>query len=116
MSSPLFSAAIQRKIEKQVMALLNERADFLSEMTAESTRAAGERWDCLTIGALGKGQIQIANAKHLEIDASKTRRAWMLEFCDTMLDFYPREIRKIDSRIKQFEEVKTFWLAKPDEH
>ena len=73
-------------------------------------------WDCLTIGALGKGQIQIANAKHLEIDATKTRCAWMLEFCDTMLDFYPREIRKIDSRVKQFEKVKAFWLAKPDAH
>lgn len=218
MNSPIFIAATQRKIERQVMALLNDRADFLSEMTAESTRAAGDaiesiieesfgailgdlcgeysdsfarramadlafkdsvgnyvvvdvkthregtafnmpnltsvdrlarfyeddanyfvilmikyavtgtkvavsvvhflpiehlRWDCLTVGALGKGQIQIANAKHLEIDSTKPRRAWMLEFCDTMLDFYPREIRKIDVRIKQFEKVKAFWLAKP---
>ncbi|MBM3854535.1 MAG: hypothetical protein FJ399_15530 [Verrucomicrobia bacterium] len=74
------------------------------------------RWDCLTIGALGKGQVQIANARSLEIDAGKTRRAWMLEFCDTMLDFYPREIRKIDSRIRQFEKVRAFWLAKPEGH
>ena len=71
-------------------------------------------WDCLTVGALGKGQIQIANAKHLEFDVKKSRRSWMLEFCDTMLEFYPKELRKISTRIKQFEKVKEFWLAKPE--
>ena len=70
------------------------------------------KWSCLTIGALGKGQIQIASARHLEFDASGSRKAWMLEFCDTMLDFYPREARKIGERIKLFEKVKAFWLAK----
>ena len=43
------------------------------------------KWDCLIIGALGTGQIQIANSKHIEIPPSQQRRAWMLEFCDTML-------------------------------
>ena len=71
-------------------------------------------WDCLTVGALGRGQIQIANAKHLEFDPHRTRRAWMLEFCDTMLDFYPKEALKIETRIKQFEKVKAFWLAKKE--
>jgi len=71
-------------------------------------------WDCLTIGALGKGQIQIANARNIEIDPAKSRRTWMLAFCDTMLEFYPREIRKIDLRIQQFEKVKAFWLAKKE--
>lgn len=70
------------------------------------------KWSCLTIGALGKGQIQIANAKHLEFDTAASRRSWMLEFCDIMLDFYPREVRKIGLRISQFEKVKAFWLAK----
>lgn len=69
-------------------------------------------WSCLTIGALGKGQIQIANAKHLEFDPVVSRKSWMLEFCDIMLDFYPREVRKIGLRITQFEKVKAFWLAK----
>ena len=71
-------------------------------------------WECLTSGALGKGQIQIANAKHIEIDGTKTRRAWMLEFCDSVLDFYPREISKIGLRMKQFEKIKAFWLTKAD--
>jgi hypothetical protein len=73
------------------------------------------KWDCLTIGALGTGQIQIANAKHIEIESSTTRCAWMLQFCDVVLDFYPREIAKITKRIAQFEKVKQFWLAKADE-
>jgi hypothetical protein len=70
------------------------------------------KWDCLTIGALGTGQIQIADSKRIEIDPSQTRRAWMLEFCDTVLAFYPREIVKITKRIGKFEKVKEFWLAK----
>lgn len=71
------------------------------------------KWSCLTIGALGKGQIQIANAKHLEFDPAASRKSWMLEFCDLMLDFYPREIRKIGRRVTQFEKLKAFWLAQP---
>jgi hypothetical protein len=72
------------------------------------------KWDCLTIGALGTGQIQIANSKHIEIDPGQNRRAWMLEFCDTMLAFYPKEIAKITKRIGKFEKVKEFWLSKPE--
>ena len=72
------------------------------------------KWSCLTLGALGAGQIQIANSKHIEIDSTKTRRSWMLEFCDNVLQFYPREIIKINKRIGKFEKVKEFWLAKKD--
>ena len=72
------------------------------------------KWDCLTIGALGTGQIQIADSKRIEIDPSQKRRAWMLEFCDTVLTFYPREIVKITKRIGKFEKVKEFWLSKAD--
>ena len=72
------------------------------------------KWDCLTLGALGTGQIQIADSKRIEIDPSQKRRAWMLEFCDTVLAFYPREIVKITKRIGKFEKVKEFWLSKPE--
>ena len=73
------------------------------------------KWDCLTIGALGTGQIQIADSKRINIDPSQKRRVWMLQFCDTVLAFYPREIAKIHRRISKFEKVKEFWLAKPEE-
>lgn len=219
MKSPIFSSGAHVEIEEKVLKLLNQQADFLSERTAESTRAAGDaiqsiiednfekilgahggeysasfarramadlafkdqpgnyyvvdvkthreetafnmpnltsvdrlarfyeddsnffvmlmvkysvtgtqvtvskvhfvpiehlKWSCLTIGALGTGQIQIANSKHIEFDSTKTRRAWMLDFCKNVLEFYPREIAKTTKRISQFEKVKEFWLAKQD--
>jgi hypothetical protein len=217
MKSPIFNSGANVEIENKVLKRLNEQVDFLSERTAESTRAAGDaiqsiiednfekilgehggeysasfarramadlafkdkianyyvvdvkthreetafnmpnltsvdrlarfyeddsnffvmlmvkygvigtrvtvskvhfvpieylKWSCLTIGALGTGQIQIANSKHIEIDSTKSRRDWMLEFCDNVLEFYPREIAKTTKRISQFEKVKKFWLAK----
>lgn len=71
-------------------------------------------WDCLTIGALGTGQIQIANANHINIIDGYSRKQWMLELCDVMLDFYPREITKITDRIGYIERVKQNWQDKPD--
>ncbi|MGH9684581.1 MAG: hypothetical protein ACRD4S_13340 [Candidatus Acidiferrales bacterium] len=71
-------------------------------------------WSCLTIGALGIGQIQIANARNITIDLEKTRRSWMLDLCETILQFYPREIIKIGKRVAKFEKVREFWLAKED--
>jgi hypothetical protein len=38
----------------------------------------------------------------------------MLEFCDTMLEFYPKEILKIAIRTSRFEEIKKFWEIKID--
>ncbi len=220
MKSPLFEPQLRDAIERKVLNLLNEQADFLSADIAESTRAAGDaiqsiiedhfadilgdligeysasfarramadlafkdklgnyyvvdvkthrestafnmpnltsvdrlarfyedemnffvmlmvkyavtgtkatvravhfvpiehlKWDCLTIGALGTGQIQIADSKRVEIDQSQKRRAWMLEFCDTVLAFYAKEIAKITGRIGKFEKVKEFWLSKPED-
>jgi len=39
----------------------------------------------------------------------------MLEFCDTVLSFYPREIHKIKKRVAKFQKVKDLWVAKKDE-
>lgn len=71
-------------------------------------------WDCLTIGALGWGQIQIANSNNITINPQYSRKAWMLEFCDTMLEFYPKEIAKIDKRIERFRKVRDEWETRPD--
>jgi len=49
-------------------------------------------WSCLTIGALGWGQIQIANANTVKIVLKNSRKKWMLELCDIMLEFYPKEV------------------------
>ena len=72
-------------------------------------------WSCLTIGALGWGQIQIANANHILINPHYSRKRWMLEFCEAVLTFYPREITKIGERIREFELVREYWLSQPDD-
>lgn len=71
-------------------------------------------WDCLTIGALGWGQIQIANANAVKIVPGNSRRKWMLELCDSLLKFYPKGIRKIRKRIDRFKQVRKFWEKKSD--
>ena len=38
-------------------------------------------WDCLTIGALGWGQIQIANSNRITINPHYSRKRWMIELC-----------------------------------
>ena len=69
-------------------------------------------WDCLTIGALGWGQIQIANANVISIDRELTRKKWMLQLCDALDVFYPKEILKIEKRIDRFAKVRAFWENK----
>lgn len=72
-------------------------------------------WDCLTVGALGWGQIQIANSNHIVISPHYARKTWMLELCDIMMEFYPKEIAKIGNRIDRFKEIRQFWLEKLDD-
>jgi hypothetical protein len=69
-------------------------------------------WDCLTVGALGWGQIQIANSNLISVRPHYSRRQWMLELCDVMLEFHPKEIGKVHARVEYFEKVKAFWQAK----
>jgi len=66
-------------------------------------------WDCLTIGALGWGQIQIANSNRIVLNPHNSPKQWMLELCDTLLEFYPKEVGKIQERIEYFENVKSRW-------
>jgi len=71
-------------------------------------------WDCLTIGALGWGQIQIANANRIVVNPGYSRKKWMLELCDVLFEFYPKEIEKAKHRIEYFRNVKKRWEEKPD--
>jgi len=71
-------------------------------------------WDCLTIGALGWGQVQIANASKMVIKPEYSRKKWMLELCNFLFEFYPHEIEKIKGRIKYFKKVKQKWEQKAD--
>lgn len=71
-------------------------------------------WECLTVGALGWGQIQIANANIITINEGFSRKKWMLQLCEIMLEFYPKEIGKIGKRIDYFKHLKERWLQKPE--
>lgn len=71
-------------------------------------------WSCLTLGALGWGQIQIANSNNIIINETNTRKKWMLQLCDMLDYFYPNEIAKITKRIDHFKKVREFWEKQPD--
>ncbi|MGQ9873376.1 hypothetical protein [Leptodesmis sp.] len=71
-------------------------------------------WNCLTIGALGWGQIQIANSNLITVNPRYSRKQWMLELCDALADFYPREIGKIEERMTYFTQVRQFWFSRSD--
>ena len=71
-------------------------------------------WDCLTVGALGWGQIQISNSNFIRMNHGYSRKKWMLNLCEIMFDFYPKEIQKIQERIGRFQEVKRHWEQKTD--
>lgn len=71
-------------------------------------------WDCLTIGALGWGQIQIANSNRIVINERNTRRKWMLQLCDALDVFYPNEIGKITERIAHFKKIREYWEGQPN--
>ena len=69
-------------------------------------------WDCLTVGSLGWGQIQILDSKNIRLAERKSRKEWMLRLCDVMLEFYPREAGKVRERIQRFEQVNEYWRRK----
>jgi hypothetical protein len=71
-------------------------------------------WGCLTLGALGWGQIQIANSNIIKINTHNTRKNWMLQLCDALDLFYPNEITKIVRRIDHFKGIRKFWENQPD--
>ena len=66
-------------------------------------------WSCLTLGALGWGQIQIANSNNIIVNETNTRKKWMLKLCDLLDIFYPNEIQKILKRKDHFKKVRQFW-------
>lgn len=63
-------------------------------------------WSCLRIGALGWGQIQIANSNKIDVNRDNTRAEWMTTLCDTMDGFYLNEMNKIAKRKKHFQTLR----------
>ena len=68
-------------------------------------------WKCLTLGALGWGQIQISNANNLIFTNPTSRKSWMLAMCEKLNIFYDEEIAKIGNRKTWFQSIKEYWEA-----
>jgi hypothetical protein len=69
-------------------------------------------WEFLTIGNLGKGQIQIKNSNRYQLDSSQSRKTWMTELMRRLTDdYYPREMAKIERLRAQFLAARGFWEA-----
>jgi len=111
---------------ERIARFYGDDTNFFSLLIAKYTMADGRpvfrdvlfvpvehlNWDCLILGALGWGQIQIANARVVHVDTMQTRKQWMLKLCDALDLFYPREIEKINDRIKHFRAIREFWENK----
>ena len=97
--------------------MIKYRIDSLKVIVAEVKFAPIEflDWSCLTIGALGWGQIQIKNSNQIIVNDGYSRKQWMLNLCDVLINrFYPGEISKIAERVNRFESVRQFWLEQPE--
>ncbi len=66
-------------------------------------------WECLTLGALGWGQIQFANANNIIPTPSWNRRDWMMSLCDRLELFYDEQIGKIGERKQWFDRIRKYW-------
>ena len=71
-------------------------------------------WECLTVGALGWGQIQIKNSNLVKITPC-SRKQWILYLYNMLIDsFYPHELSKIKERQNYFSDIKKFWIKQLD--
>ena len=99
------------KVINSTYKVINGRINY---QNCHFKRIENFNWSCLTLGALGWGQIQIANANNLsflENDSTK-RKSWMLELCDKLFTFYDEEISKIGERKTWFSSIKSYWESK----
>jgi len=51
-------------------------------------------WSCLQIAALGRGQLQIKDAKKIQWNFEQTRQEWLVNFYQQLVAFYAKEMQK----------------------
>jgi hypothetical protein len=65
-------------------------------------------WECLDIGALGNGQIQIKNSNNIVVNYDCSKNIWNKEFKNRLMSFYTKQQEKIHKRISQLMELTLF--------
>ena len=71
-------------------------------------------WECLTIGALGAGQIQIRKASEITKIEKYSRKTWMNDFTETLIEFYVNENYKLGERLLKANKTRIDWLKRED--
>lgn len=71
-------------------------------------------WKCLTIGALGVGQIQIKKASVISKIEKNSRKVWMNEFTERLIEFYVHENLKLGQRLVKANESRVDWQQRED--
>ncbi|MDH7605338.1 MAG: hypothetical protein QHH13_10585 [Melioribacter sp.] len=71
-------------------------------------------WECLTIGALGAGQIQIRRASVITKIEKYSRKTWMNDFTEHMIEFYVNENYKLSERLLKANRTRVEWLKRED--
>lgn len=66
-------------------------------------------WDCLRIGSLGTGQIQLKNSNTIIIDYKLSREIWMSEFYRQAEIYYANEISKAQERRNDLQVHSSEW-------
>lgn len=60
-------------------------------------------WSCLSIGALGYGQLQIKNADNIIFKFDISRGEWLNIFKNKVYEYIEKQRKKLDTLIKLFE-------------
>ncbi|RKY24161.1 MAG: hypothetical protein DRP62_04390 [Planctomycetota bacterium] len=63
---------------------------------------------------IGIMSIFLESTENIKINRKLKRKEWMLQLCDELAEFYPREIAKIKERSVFFAQTKAFWQKWPD--
>ena len=56
----------------------------------------------------------MANSNNILLTKQNSRKRWMLDLCESMFEFYPKKMHKIQDRLKRFETIREGWRSKED--
>ena len=71
-------------------------------------------WKCLNINAFNSGNIQIANSENILLDIKKSRKQWMLQMFDTVMDIDSHNNFETKEKVQEFERGREYWENKED--